>query len=274
MQARAIFTQIRNRAAGAIDLAPSNQVCRLRYNASSRQSTRPSTSRTNFARVFCSSASMETSLETGKTKWTRVIEHIVLLKVKESASAEQQDALISGLRSLKCLPMVIELSAGKVVQSTCEPYTHALHCRCMSKEDLTSYANDPYHLDVINKYIVPIVEDRLALDWEADVEDPILHSSSYGAVRIATMKPKQSLGSEELSSVMDVLREHKRLLPIIKQVSVGKNFSPARAKDYEWAYLAVFPSPNVLKESKELEGLHAQVASAMEKINVVDYYTA
>ncbi|MCO5567650.1 hypothetical protein L7F22_021344 [Adiantum nelumboides] len=86
-----------------------------------------------------------------------------------------------------------------------EAYTHALHCRYTSKEDLASYTNDPYHLDVINKYIVPIVEDRLALDWEADLEDPVLQAGSYGAVRIVAMKPKQGLEGAELSKLMDML---------------------------------------------------------------------
>lgn len=279
MQARIIFTQIRNGAAGATHIATSCQVPRLCFNSSTKLSSWPSTSkapalrhRSASARVFCTSA----YLDNNDMKPTRVVEHIVLLKVKEGASAEQQDAMVSGLRSLKCLQTVTELNAGKVVHASSEAYTHALHCRYMSKEDLASYANDPYHLDVISKCIVPIVEDRLALDWEADVAEPVLQGASYGAVRIVTMKPKQGVGSAELSSIMDVMREHKSRFPFIRQVSVGKNFSPARAKEYEWAYLAVFPSPDELAEltkSREHGDLLAKVATSMEKINVVDYYT-
>ncbi|MCO5614585.1 hypothetical protein L7F22_068868 [Adiantum nelumboides] len=279
MQARAIVTQIGNRAVGVTRLATAHQVFRPRFDASSTLPTLPSASkalslrREAFVRVF----SISVPMESRRREPSRVIEHIVLLKVKDDVSAELQDAMVSGLRGLKCLPTVIELSVGKIVQPAFEAFTHALHCRYLSKEDLTAYANDPYHLDVVNKYIVPIVEDRLALDWEADVEDPVLQSASYGAVRIVTMKPKPSLDSEHLSSVIDGLRGIKKLVPVIKQVSVGKNFSPARAKDYEWAYLAVLPTPDVLSAlnvNKELERLHAQVASAMEKVNVADYYTA
>ncbi|KAH7299372.1 hypothetical protein KP509_24G007900 [Ceratopteris richardii] len=208
---------------------------------------------------------------------TRVIEHIVLLKSKERAPTEQQDAMVSGLRSLKSLPMVIELNAGKVAHASSEGYTHALHCRYRSKDDLASYANDPYHLDVINKCIVPIVEDRLALDWEADVEEPVLQSGSYGAVRILTMKPKQELANSEIEGTIDALKEYTSKFSFVKQVSAGKNFSPARAKGYEWAYLAMFPSTKELAElinSDGYKGLHSKVSSIMEKFNIVDYHTA
>lgn len=207
---------------------------------------------------------------------SHVVEHVVLLKVKEGISAEQQEAMVSGLRSLKGLQTVIELSAGKAVQVWSETYTHALHCRYKSKEDLDTYANDPYHLEVISKYILPIVEDRLAIDWEADVDDPILGSTSYGAVRIAVLKPKEDVATSELSDIVDMLKNYKSRFPVIKQVSVGKNFC-SRAKGYEWAFLAFFSSPEELaeltKNEEHVSLQYAKVLPAMEKIAVVDYHT-
>eukprot|EP00250_Pteridium_aquilinum_P028078 c3654_g1_i1 orf=273-1115(-) len=280
MQARA-FPQIRTGAAAAAHLSssPVSRLCFHPSHCKSRLGAAPSISRGLFlpnraiCRVFSASATMDRTIRMP----TRVVEHIVLLKVKEGASTEQQDAMVSALRSLKCLQTVIELSAGKVVHAMSAAYTHALHCRYMSKEDLESYANDPFHLDVISKYIAPIVEDRLALDWEADLEDPVLQSASYGAVRIVVMKPKQDLATAELSNIMDMLKENKNRFPFIKQVSVGKNFAPARAKGYEWAYLAVFPSPKELAElpkNEEYVSMELKVLPGMEKIGFVDYVTA
>ncbi|MCO5579776.1 hypothetical protein L7F22_033638 [Adiantum nelumboides] len=214
--------------------------------------------------------------DTQKKPTTRVVEHIVLLKVKDGVTAQQQDFMVSGLRSLSSIQTVIELNAGKAVQVWGENFTHALHCRFISKEGLASYANDPFHLDVISKCIAPFVEDRLALDWEADLEEPTLQSKSYGAVRIAALKPKKD--ALELSDIMDMLRDYRSRFPSIKQVSVGKNFSPARAKGYEWAFLAIFPRPEELAEltkSEEHVSLqYEKVLPAMEKIAVLDYHTA
>lgn len=289
MQARA-FTQIRSGAASVPHLAA--QGARRCLNPCTklplaRKKTRfwssfvhkgdltlCASTQTAISRVHCAAAAMDSS----NRKTTRVVEHIVLLKMREGVSIEQEDAMVSGLRSLKSVQTVIELSAGKAIQVLSENYTHALHCRFMTKEDLDSYANNPFHLDVISKYIAPIVEDRLALDWEADLEDPIMQSSSYSAVRIAAFKPKVDLEATELSNIMDMMKDYRSRFPFIKQVSVGKNFSPARAKGYEWALLAVFPSPQELTEltkNEEHQSLqYEKVLPAMEKFAVVDYCTA
>lgn len=207
---------------------------------------------------------------------SRIVEHVVLFKVKPGVPALQAEALVSGLRSLKSLDLVMDLSAGPALQASSGSYTHALHCRYKDKEALQAYATHPLHVDVVQKRVVPIVEDVLAIDWEADLEEPEV-KNGYGAVRIAVMKQKDNLSEEELCRIEGTLKGCSKLFPLIRQVSVGKNFSPARAKGFEWGFLALFPSLQELEElTKNEEHKHlpySKVRPVMETLALIDYTT-
>ena len=55
------------------------------------------------------------------------------------------------------------------------------------------------------------------------------------------LKLKEELGQESKSEILGVIKGLKGIFKDINQISVGENFSPARAKGYSIASLAVFP---------------------------------
>jgi hypothetical protein len=215
--------------------------------------------------------------ERGKGK-VRVVEHVVLLKVKEGVPEAQTEAMVSALRGLQALPSVIHITAGKNSLSTGadggqETFSHALHSRYYSKEDLDSYANDPLHLDVIKQHIAPIVEDRIAVDWETELEEPdlVASSASIGAVRIVAMRPNSDPSASHLVDAFSTFEER---FASIKQVSFGTNFSP-RSKGYEFGYVALLPSLRELSEltkNEDYADVHrSSIFPALEKYTVVEY---
>ena len=240
-------------------------------------------SSTPRVRVSSRALSMDTSIQSESEKSKikskiRVIEHVVLLKLKEGVAEAQAEAMVSALRGLKCLPSVIHITAGKNnrynsgISSGDESFSHALHSRYYSKEDLESYANDPLHLEVIKYHTAPIVEDRIAIDWETELEEPELASSgSVGAVRIVAMRPSSG---PSVSHLVDVFSAFEAQFRSIKQVSFGTNFS-TRSKGYEFGYVALLPNLHELSElsqNEEYVNVHkSTIMPALEKYTVVDY---
>ena len=219
----------------------------------------------------------EKSKSKSKSK-IRVIEHVVLLKVKEGVPEEQAEAMVTALRGLNSLPSVIHITAGKNVRWNSglsngdESFSYALHSRYYSKEDLESYANDPLHLEVIKNHIAPIVDDRIAVDWETELEEPELASSgSIGAVRIIAIRPSSG---PSVSHLVDAFSAFEANFRCIKQVSFGTNFSP-RSKGYEFGCVALLPNLHELSELSQNEryvNVHkSTIMPASEKCIVVDY---
>ncbi|CAK8563997.1 unnamed protein product [Lathyrus sativus] len=206
---------------------------------------------------------------------SKAIEHIVLFKVKENTEASKVTAMVTGLSSLISLDQVLHLTAGPILRnrSTALTFTHMLHSRYKSKEDLESYSAHPSHLSVVRGSVLPIVDDIMAVDWVAeDVEGADLVPAVGSAIRVTFMKLKEDAVSDE---VVDVIRGIPESFKQIKELTCGKNFSPARAKGYSVASLAVFPGEKELEEvdsNKELvEYQKNKVRDRVESVVVIDY---
>lgn len=80
------------------------------------------------------------------------------------------------------------------------------------------------------------------------------------------LKLKEKLGQGSKSDILGVIKGLKGIFREINQISVGEKISPARAKGYSIASLAVFPGV------KELEGSDSkQQLVKTEKDNVREY---
>ncbi|PKI32384.1 hypothetical protein CRG98_047224 [Punica granatum] len=100
----------------------------------------------------------------------QVIEHIVLFKVREGTEQSKVNAMMSGLNGLNSLDQVLYLTAGPVLRSASSlfSFTHMLHSRYSTKDDLSAYSAHPEHLRVVRETGLPICEDIMAVDWIAD----------------------------------------------------------------------------------------------------------
>lgn len=181
-----------------------------------------------------------------------VVEHIVFFKVKDDPKT---DEVFKELRALKSLDGISELGASKVLQILGANYTHVLHSRHVNKAALDAYAVHPSHQAVVQK-LAPYVEDRLAVDWEGvPVGLPI--NGGHGAARIALIKLSEGLTDEETSQVLELMKGLRDKFPFIRQISAGRNFSPARAKGFNLGFVAMFDNVDELEQLNGNAELHA-----------------
>ena len=105
----------------------------------------------------------------------KVIEHIVLMKVKEDTSAEDIKKLVEGVHSLRTIPGVISITVGPTFAEEWMPdrrngHTHTLSCRLQSKEALRVYQDHPLHDKVKKECLLPLLaEPPMAVDYESVV---------------------------------------------------------------------------------------------------------
>lgn len=94
-----------------------------------------------------------------------MIDHLVFLAVREDASPEDVEDLISSIRGLKeTVPGVVDLTVGENFSERSGGYTHGLFVRFESVEDLQRYMKHPDHLAVVEK--LDRLTDRIVADYE------------------------------------------------------------------------------------------------------------
>lgn len=203
----------------------------------------------------------------------KTVEHIVLFKVKEETEPSKVSEMVNGLGSLVSLDQVLHLSVGPLLRnrSTSLTFTHMLHTRYNSKEDLDAYSAHPSHVSVVKGHVLPIVDDIMAVDWIAD-DVTSLAPPSGSAIRVSFLKLNEGVVSDEVLSVVKGIPENFKE---ISAFSFGENFSPARAKGFSIASLAVFPGTaelDAVDSNEELVNYQKdKVRDKIQSVVVVDY---
>jgi hypothetical protein len=96
-----------------------------------------------------------------------MIQHIVLLKLKTSATSEQLAAAEDGLLGMRAsIPEIREVRFGPNLGPSAEQYTHILMVTCEDMKAVERYLNHPAHRQTVDRVIAPIREARLAVDFE------------------------------------------------------------------------------------------------------------
>ncbi|XP_024009707.1 stress-response A/B barrel domain-containing protein UP3 isoform X2 [Eutrema salsugineum] len=184
----------------------------------------------------------------------QIVEHIVLFKVKEDTDSSKISSMMNGLNNLVSLPRVLHISAAPLhrVRSSVSAFTHVLHSRYGSKEDLADYAAHPDHVRVVKEFVLPICDDVMAVDWIAHQVPGTLAPPPGSVAKITFLKVKENLSDEAKSEILDLIKGLDEKFPGIGQITVGENFSPARAKGFSIASIAYF------KDLAELESVDSQ----------------
>ncbi|CAN8258343.1 unnamed protein product [Cochlearia groenlandica] len=199
----------------------------------------------------------------------QIIEHIVLFKVKDETDPVKIRSMINGLNGLVTLPEVLHISAAplhRVRSSPVSAFTHVLHSRYGSKQDLATYAAHQDHVRVVKESVLPICDDVMAVDWIADKVPGTLSPPPGSVAKVTFIKPKENLGNEDRSEILEVIKGLEERFSGIGQITVGENFSPARAKGFSIASIAYF------KDLDEMEGVDAKTEMVnSEKDKVRDY---
>lgn len=210
------------------------------------------------------------------------VEHVVLFKVRDGTDTAKVNALISNLRSLFSLDGVLHIDVAPVLRHRSSAassfgFTHLLHSRYRTKEELAAYSAHPAHVSVVREFVLPICEDIMAVDWVAEFESDPAPPRPGSAARVTLMKLIESAGEAEKGVVLESLRGAKQLLGgAVEQLSYGENFSPARAKGFSVASIAVFPGVEELDKVDEkgvdlMEAHKEKVRPLLESLIVLDF---
>ncbi|KAG8636078.1 hypothetical protein MANES_16G097000v8 [Manihot esculenta] len=183
------------------------------------------------------------------------IEHIVLFKVKDNTDPTKVNTMLNSLNSLVSLDAVLHIAAGPLYRVKSSPisFTHMLHSRYSSKDNLNAYSAHPSHVTAVKESVLPICEDIMAVDWIADdLQGPVVPAPG-SAIRLTFLKLKENLREDVKNEILAVIKGIKGNFGEINQITCGENFSPARAKGYSIASLAVFPTVSEMEavDSKE-----------------------
>ena len=95
-----------------------------------------------------------------------MVDHLVLFAVKEDASPEDVENLLSSARDLRDnVGSVVDLSVGEDFSGRAGDYTHALFARFEDRDGLQEYMQHPDHLAVVEK-LEERTTGRLVADYE------------------------------------------------------------------------------------------------------------
>ncbi|KAM7277148.1 hypothetical protein ACFE04_019014 [Oxalis oulophora] len=162
------------------------------------------------------------------------IEHIVLFKLKPQTDPSKVNAMLTGLNSLISLHQVIHISAGPLHHHS--NFTHILHSRYSSKQNLAAYSANPSHVSVVQNSVLPICQDIMAVDWvDLNLHEP-KKISPGSAVRVTLLKLKENVAENAKSEILETIKTSFGFT----ELSFGDNFSPARGKGFSICSLAVF----------------------------------
>jgi hypothetical protein len=95
-----------------------------------------------------------------------LVDHLVFLTVREGASQEEIEDLLSSIRALRDeVPSTVDLSVGKDFSGRSGGYTHALFARFEDTSGLQEYLKHPAHLAVVEK-LDATTSGRIVVDYE------------------------------------------------------------------------------------------------------------
>nr|KAJ0218221.1 hypothetical protein LSAT_V11C300104110 [Lactuca sativa] len=191
-------------------------------------------------------------------------------------SSSAATPMVSGLNSLASLNLTLHLSFGQLLHSRSSSltFTHMLHSRYRSKEDLREYVVHHEHIRIVNEN-KPIIDDVMAVDWMSNGASVSLKPGS--AMRVTFLKLKGNLGENEKARVLEVIGGIKDQFQAIEQLSLGENFSHERVKGFTIASIVVLlGQADLAALDSNLEGVNSQEEKAgdsIERVVVVDYLT-
>ena len=95
-----------------------------------------------------------------------MVDHLVFFAVKDDASPEEIEDLLSSIKGLKDeIPSTVDLTVGKDFSGRSGDYTHALYARFQDTAGLQEYMQHPAHLAVVEK-LNTTTTGRIVADYE------------------------------------------------------------------------------------------------------------
>lgn len=96
-----------------------------------------------------------------------MVEHIVLFKTTAAATVEQKERMIAELRTLReKIPGIVDLTVGHNFSDRSQGFDIGLVVRFTDRAALEVYLPHPAHRGCVDRFIAPIKEDVIVVDYE------------------------------------------------------------------------------------------------------------
>jgi hypothetical protein len=96
-----------------------------------------------------------------------MVEHVVLFKTTPEATAEQKERMIAELAALRHkIPGIVDLSVGTNFSERNQGFDIGLVVRFEDRAALDVYIPHPEHRGCVDRYVAPIKQDVLVVDYE------------------------------------------------------------------------------------------------------------
>lgn len=95
-----------------------------------------------------------------------MIKHIVCFKLLDNSkeACEKAKAVLMGMK--ENVPLLKDINVGIDVLHSERSYDIILETVLSNLEDLDKYQNDPYHVNVVKKYMHAVRKSSIAIDYE------------------------------------------------------------------------------------------------------------
>ncbi|XP_024520979.1 stress-response A/B barrel domain-containing protein UP3 isoform X2 [Selaginella moellendorffii] len=183
----------------------------------------------------------------------KVVDHLVLLKMKEDLTEEQETTMLDNVYTLQYhFRGILCVSLGRILSENQERCTHGILMRFASKDLLLKYNEHPTHSKVAKEFVLPYCNGFITADFEAEVEDslePLFRRGEEfesGIEHIILLKVSESASADRVQDMLQSLCKLAEMLPtVLVQLTAGVIFS-AQNQGYTHAIVARLPSGSKL----------------------------
>lgn len=97
-----------------------------------------------------------------------MIKHVVCFKLKDNSVDAKEKATNVLMSMVTKVPEIWGIEVGQNVLDTHRSYDLILQIVVEDLKKLEQYQNNPYHVDVVKKYMHQVMEKSVAIDYEID----------------------------------------------------------------------------------------------------------
>ena len=97
-----------------------------------------------------------------------MIKHVVCFKLKDNSQDAKEKATNVLLSMITKVPQIWGIEVGQNVLDTPRSYDLILQVVVEDLKKLEEYQKDPYHVEVVKKYMHAHIESSVAIDYEVD----------------------------------------------------------------------------------------------------------
>ena len=97
-----------------------------------------------------------------------MIKHVVCFKLKDNSQDAKEKATNVLLSMITKVPQIWGIEVGQNILDTHRSYDLILQVVVEDLKKLEEYQKDPYHVEVVKKYMHAHIESSIAVDYEID----------------------------------------------------------------------------------------------------------